>query len=297
MSTVLATITTSVDGYVTGPDDREGCGLGVGGERLHYWVMGGPWTYEDERAPGEGMSGVDEEYMGFITEGLAAGICGRGMYEASGRWGGTNPFGGTLVVLTHRTEDAPDPCDRVRVRGRLRRRHRHGRRAAGDKGVAICGGADTIRQALRAGVVDRLAISTAPVVLGAGKRLFEGFERDVELEMVRVFASPLATTWSTASGAELPDEQVGRDAGGHLVRGLVGELEGVALVQRLGRRGAEQRAARDVDVHLRAPTGRVTVSRSPTVQDREPSAPGDLGRAAGSSVELGGRRRRPAAGR
>ena len=40
MSKVIAGITTSVDGYITGPDDGPGCGLGVGGERLHYWVFG-----------------------------------------------------------------------------------------------------------------------------------------------------------------------------------------------------------------------------------------------------------------
>ena len=48
MGKVIATITTSVDGYVTGPDDGPAAGLGIGGERLHYWVMGGPWTYESE---------------------------------------------------------------------------------------------------------------------------------------------------------------------------------------------------------------------------------------------------------
>src|SRR5262249_61664377 len=47
MTKVLAVITTSVDGYVTGPDDGPGRGLGVGGEQLHYWVFGGPWTYDD----------------------------------------------------------------------------------------------------------------------------------------------------------------------------------------------------------------------------------------------------------
>ena len=47
MGKVIASITTSVDGYVTGPDDKPGTGLGVGGERLHYWAFGGPWTYDD----------------------------------------------------------------------------------------------------------------------------------------------------------------------------------------------------------------------------------------------------------
>ena len=63
---------------------------------------------------------------------------------------------------------------------------------AGGKDVAISGGADTIRQALRAGVVDTLAISTAPVVLGAGKRLFDGFTEDLDLSIVRVHQSPYA---------------------------------------------------------------------------------------------------------
>src|SRR3954447_5946489 len=96
MAHVQAGITVSLDGYVTGPDDGPGCGLGVGGERLHYWVMGGPWSYDNERTPGEGMTEADQEFMQSMTDELGAGVCGRGMYEAAGRWGGTNPFEGTL---------------------------------------------------------------------------------------------------------------------------------------------------------------------------------------------------------
>jgi hypothetical protein len=51
MGKVLAGITVSVDGFITGPGDGPGCGLGVGGERLHYWVFGGPWSYD---SPGRG---------------------------------------------------------------------------------------------------------------------------------------------------------------------------------------------------------------------------------------------------
>ena len=46
MAKVIAGITTSVDGFITGPNDGPGCGLGEGGEPLHYWVFGGPWDYE-----------------------------------------------------------------------------------------------------------------------------------------------------------------------------------------------------------------------------------------------------------
>src|SRR5688572_17187765 len=110
MGKVIAGITTSVDGYVTGPDDGPGCGLGIGGERLHYWVMGGPWTYDEEHDP-TGMIGADKEWIDDLTATAGSGICGRGMYEAAGHWGGTNPFDGTLFVLTHRPDDdTPDPA-------------------------------------------------------------------------------------------------------------------------------------------------------------------------------------------
>src|SRR5919112_5118344 len=90
MSTVIASITTSLDGYVTGPDDGPGRGLGVGGERLHHWVMGGPWTY-DSAHDVAGTRGEDKVWLDELTAGLGAGIVGRGMYDAAGAWGGPNP--------------------------------------------------------------------------------------------------------------------------------------------------------------------------------------------------------------
>ena len=106
MGKVIASITTSVDGYVTGPDDGPAAGLGIGGERLHYWVMGGPWTYAGEHDT-DGATGADKEFLAGLVHQIGAGVCGRGMYAAAGAWGGTNPFGGRLFVVTHRTQDAP----------------------------------------------------------------------------------------------------------------------------------------------------------------------------------------------
>jgi dihydrofolate reductase len=189
---VIASITTSLDGYVTGPGDGPGCGLGVGGERLHHWVMGGPWTYADEHDVG-GMSGTDREFYDDLAAALGAGVCGRGMYDAAGAWGGTNPFDGPLFVLTHRLDDAPDPSTGFVFVDDLATALGAAADAAEGRDVSIGGGADVIRQALAAGHVDELAISTAPVILGAGKRLFDGFTGDVELEIRRVYPSPLAT--------------------------------------------------------------------------------------------------------
>ena len=189
---VVASITVSLDGYVTGPDDRPGQGLGVGGERLHYWVMGGPWTYGTDHQPGAGMGEADREYYDLLLHGQSAGICGRGMYDSAGAWGGTNPFPGTLVVLTHRTEDQPDENSGFVMVDGFDAALARAREAADGGGVAIGGGADVIRQALRAGVVDELGISTAPVILGGGKRLFDGFDPDVDLEILSVHAGTYA---------------------------------------------------------------------------------------------------------
>jgi dihydrofolate reductase len=193
MSKVISSITTSLDGYVVGPDDRAGQGLGVGGERLHYWVMGGPWSYADDGRDTAGMHGPDKEYFDALTEGLGCGIVGRNMYDAAGAWGGTNPFPGTLIVLTHRTGDQPDPATGFLFIDGFDAALARARELAGDGTVALGGGADVIRQGLRAGVVDELAISTAPVVLGGGKRLFEGFDLDLDLEVLGVWSSPYAT--------------------------------------------------------------------------------------------------------
>jgi dihydrofolate reductase len=192
MGKVIATISTSVDGYIVGPQDEPGQGLGIGGERLHYWVMGGPWTYADDGHDTDGMRGADREYFESVTKGLGCGIVGRNMYEAAGAWGGNSPFPGTLIVLTHRTEDQPDPSKGFLFIDGFDAALSKARELAGDGAVSLGGGGDLIRQGLAAGVVDELAISIAPVVLGGGKRLFEGFEQDLDLEVLGTWSSQYA---------------------------------------------------------------------------------------------------------
>jgi hypothetical protein len=90
MSTVVAGITTSVDGYITGPDDRPGRGLGVGGERLHYWVFGGPWTYDSVRHE---PVGEDKAWLDETLARNGAVVTGRGTYEAAEHLGRSQPLG------------------------------------------------------------------------------------------------------------------------------------------------------------------------------------------------------------
>jgi dihydrofolate reductase len=191
MAKVIASITRSVDGYVTGPDDGPEYGLGKGGERLHYWVMGGPWTYDGGHD--FAMHGADKEFYDHMVATVGSGVVGRGMYDAAGAWGGTNPFPGPLFVLTHRTEEQPAPEAGFTFVSGLDDALTQAAAAAGDGDVSVGGGADVIRQALAAGKVDELVISTAPVILGAGKQLFDGFEKDVDLEVTKVYSSPFAT--------------------------------------------------------------------------------------------------------
>jgi dihydrofolate reductase len=190
MSKVLAGITTSVDGYVAGPDDGPGKGLGEGGERLHYWVFGGPWTYGDE-ALGE-PTGEDAAWLGQTIERVGAVVGGRWTYEAAGHWGGENPWGLPFFIVTHRPEEEPEGGAFAFVSG-VEEAVEQAREAAGDKDVHVMGGADVIRQALAAGLVDELTIIVAPVVLGGGKRLFDGFSQSLELEHLGVRQSPYAT--------------------------------------------------------------------------------------------------------
>jgi dihydrofolate reductase len=190
MTKVIATITTSVDGYITGPNDGPDKGLGEGGERLHYWVFGGPWSYgEDVRSE---PTGADKAFLDSWMARLGAVIGGRGTFEAADRWGGSNPWPIPFFILTHHPDDAPQDAGFTFVDG-LDAAIEQARAAAGEKDVSVMGGADVIRQALRAGYIEELSISIAPVVLGAGKRLFDGFDESVTLEPIRSLQSRYAT--------------------------------------------------------------------------------------------------------
>ena len=192
MTKVIAGITTSLDGYITGPNDGPEKGLGEGGERLHWWVFGGPWTY-DEHPTGEPI-GDDKAVLDEAFSRVGAVICGRGMYDAANAWGGTNPFGMPVFVVTHRVEDQPPAESGFTFVGSFEEAVRLATEAAGEKDVSIGGGGDVIRQALRAGILEELSITLAPVILGGGKRLFDGFDEDVTLEHLgAVRQSPFAT--------------------------------------------------------------------------------------------------------
>jgi dihydrofolate reductase len=190
MGRISASITTSVDGYITGPDDGPGRGLGIGGEALHSWVFGGPWTYDS--GPKGKATGEDKAWLDQAMSGLGAVVAGRWTYEAADHWGGANPWDVPFLIVTHRPDDQPAGGGFTFV-GSLDEAFARATAAAGDKDVHLMGGADLIREALAGGLVDELTIIVAPIVLGGGKRLFDGFGKRIELEHLGVRQSPFAT--------------------------------------------------------------------------------------------------------
>jgi dihydrofolate reductase len=153
-------------------------------------VFGGPWTYDSE--PKGEPTGEDAAWLAEAVARVGAVVGGRWTYEAAGHWGDENPWGLPFFIVTHRPEEEPKGGAFKFVSG-VKDAVERAVEAAGGKDVHLMGGADVIRQALDAELVDELTIIIAPVVLGGGKRLFEGFSSSLELEHLGVRQSQYAT--------------------------------------------------------------------------------------------------------
>ncbi len=153
-------------------------------------MLSGPWTYADE-AKGE-PTDEDAAWLAEVTSRVGAVVGGRGTYEAARDWGDKNPWGMPFFIVTHRPEEEPEGGEFTFVRG-VEPAIERALEAAGGKDVHVMGGAEIIREALAAGIVDELSIIIAPVVLGGGKRLFEGFSQSLDLEQLGVRQSQFAT--------------------------------------------------------------------------------------------------------
>lgn len=197
MGKVIADISMSLDGYVAGPRDGEpGLPLGEGGERLHEWVYGLANWRERHGLPG-GEANQDAEILDEGFRDVGAIVLGRRMYDNANGWGERPPFSVPVFVLTHRTEAPivrPGGTTFTFVTDGVASALRRARAAAGDKAVAVGGGAATIQQFLGARLLDELQIHLVPVLLGGGRRLFDHLPAaPVELELVRLVKSPRVT--------------------------------------------------------------------------------------------------------
>src|SRR5436190_22983917 len=111
-------------------------GLGVGGERLHYWVFGGPWTYDSE--PKGEATGEDAAWLEETVTRVGAVVSGRWTYEAAGHWGGETPWGLPFFIVTHRPEEEPGAGGFSFVRG-VEEAVARAREAAAGKDVHVMG--------------------------------------------------------------------------------------------------------------------------------------------------------------
>lgn len=191
-----ADISVSLDGFVTGPNDGIGNGLGDGGERLHEWVFGLKSWREPHGLEG-GETNADDVVMAEAVADAGAYVMGRRMFDiAEEPWGDEPPFHGPVFVVTHRPRDPLEKQGGTTfhfVTEGIEAAHDQARSAAGDKDVSVAGGASVIQQSLTAGLLDVIQIHLVPVFLGTGVRLFEGMDPDLKLALDRVVDSPAVT--------------------------------------------------------------------------------------------------------
>ncbi|MGQ0714867.1 MAG: dihydrofolate reductase family protein [Gemmatimonadaceae bacterium] len=207
MSKLRFRISMSLDGFVAGPHQSLKEPLGVGGERLHDWVVPlAQWRAKHGRSGGEvdESSAVVEESF----SNLGATIMGRNMFGGhpgpwdpaqpwKGWWGDNPPFHHPVFVLTHHQREPLELQGGTTftfVTAGIEDALEQARRAAGSKDIALAGGAKAAQQYLAAGLVDEMEIHLVPILLGGGERLFENVGDDLHgLELVRAVATPKVT--------------------------------------------------------------------------------------------------------
>lgn len=170
MAKVVADISVSLDGFVTGPGVDLEHGLGIGGEGLHTWALAG--------------DAIDDQVLSETVDATGAVLMGRRLFDiVDGPHGWTDEMGygaalaaqPPVLVVTRNPPATVRLADRFTfvvdgIAGAVAK----GIAMAGDRDVVIMGGGETIRGALAAGVVNELRLHLAPLLLGAGTPLFDG---------------------------------------------------------------------------------------------------------------------------
>jgi dihydrofolate reductase len=184
VSATVLYMSMSLDGFIAGPNEGPGNGLGDGGERLHDWFLQG--ADADHKGVLERVAGVNgqvvEEFMS-----TGAVVAGRRTFEPAGGWGGDHHDGVPIWVFS-RHEPGIDVSQwpLVTYVDDVTNAMTRAKEAAGDRNVLVHGAA-TAQLALAAGVLDELELHVVPVLFGQGRRLFEGLAAEqIELERTRI---------------------------------------------------------------------------------------------------------------
>jgi len=191
MSTnVVCDISISVDGYVAGPNQSREKPFGDGEiDRLHAWMFETP----DENAAEVAAIGAAGAYV--MGRNMFGPIRGEWDLDWQGWWGDEPPYHAPVFVLTHHLREPltmQGGTTFTFITDGIESALEQARAAAGERHVAIAGGAATINQYLRAGLIDELRTHIAPVTLGAGERLFDGVP-GLNLQLVSARSASLVT--------------------------------------------------------------------------------------------------------
>jgi dihydrofolate reductase len=182
MATTVLDMSLSIDGFIAGPNETMENGLGDGGERLHDGVFteGGP-------------QGVDREVIDEMMS-TAAIVAGRGTFEPAGGWRGDHHDGAPIFIYSRREPGIDiSGWPLVTYTDELEAAFSGAREAAGD-GTILVHGAAVAQLAFAAGQLDELELHVVPVLLGQGRRLFEGMAAEqIALERTRVLEGADAT--------------------------------------------------------------------------------------------------------
>lgn len=207
MSKVRFRISISLDGYVAGQQQSPQDPLGIGGMRLHEWVFPLKVFREEHGMQG----GIANESTKVVEEWLAnvgATLMGRNMFGGQpgawdakkpwdGWWGTNPPYHHPVFVITHHARkplELEGGTTFTFVTDGIESALEQAKRAARGKDVALAGGASVARQYFKAGVVDEMELSLAPILLGGGERLFDGVGDEMHgLKLVRTVAAPDVT--------------------------------------------------------------------------------------------------------
>lgn len=190
MAATVLDMSVSLDGFIAGPNAGPGNGLGDGGQCLHDWAITG--------VDSGTMQVVDTGVNGRVFAELmstGAVVAGRGTFEPAGGWGGDH-HDGVPIFIPYRQEPGIDISQwpLVTAVNDVTTAMTRAKQAAGEKNVLVHG-AGIARLALAAGVLDELELHVIPVLLGQGRRLFDGLAPDhIELRRTRILEGEAGVT-------------------------------------------------------------------------------------------------------
>ncbi len=183
----------SLDGFGAGANQGVENPLGEGGETLHEWFVP-TRTFQKMHGRDGGVVGVDDEFAARMAGNAGAWIMGRNMFgpvrgpwfddnrpdeDWKGWWGDNPPYHCPVFVLTHHAHEPVVMAGGTTfhfVTDGIEAALARAVDAAGGKDVVLGGGVSTVRQYLRAGLIDEMHVAIAPVLLGAGEHLFAGID-------------------------------------------------------------------------------------------------------------------------